>query len=137
MKNIKTFQEFINEDAKTMINTIGDITQDQKDIDNDRKKTEPEKNKQLQDKINKQKNLKVGELEQIAKDVGDRQQQADQNMEELKKRQTYLRPEDPNAAKTFDDEQKEILKGVEGELDNAANQRKIIKKQVDKIKTNF
>ena len=137
MKNIKTFEEFIVEDTTTNINQIGNDAQNKQDINLNRDKTQQQKDKEFQDKTKKQSNLKVGELQTVADDVNQRQQTANQKLEDIKKKHAYLRPENPNDAKNFDNDQKQELKGVEGELDNAATQRELIKKQADKIKKNF
>jgi len=138
MKNIKTFEEFIVEDANTAINQIGNDAQKKQDINSDRNKTEQQKDKEYQDKTKKRVNLKVGELQKkVETEINQKQQTVNQDLEKLKRDQAYLRPENQTDAKNFDNDQKTQLKSIESELDNAATQRELIKKQTDKIKKNF
>lgn len=138
MKNIKTFEEFIVEDANTAINQIGNDAQKKQDINSDRNKTEQQKDKEYQDKTKKRVNLKVGELQKkVETEINQKQQTVNQDLEKLKRDQAYLRPENQTDAKNFDNDQKTQLKSIESELDNAATQRELIKKQTDEIKKNF
>lgn len=138
MKNIKTFEEFIVEDANTAINQIGNDAQKKQDINSDRNKTQQQKDKEYQDKTKKRVNLKVGELQKkVETEINQKQQTVNQDLEKLKRDQAYLRPENQTDAKNFDNDQKTQLKSIESELDNAATQRELIKKQTDEIKKNF
>ena len=137
MKKIKTFNQFISEDAAASINAIVDKEENRTNVNTNRGNTQPQNDKLLQDKIKKQKDLKVKELQTASKNIQDRQQTANQKMEEWKKRQAALRPENPNDAKNFDQNQKDELGTLRKEVDSTSSQTDFIKKQTDKIKKNF
>ena len=137
-ENLKTFEQFINEsNAEQTFGVLGSKEQQKQDINADRKTPQSEKDKKFQDKTKKQALTRTAELQKSATDIKTTQQKADQRLEDIKKKQAYLRPDDPNAAKNFDNDQKSDLKGVEGELDNAKNQRELIQKQADRLKKKF
>ena len=137
MKNIKTFVEFINEaDAKAALNFIGTNKQNQKTADQERKVPENDKDKKFQQNTQRQALNRTDELGKAAQDINNRQQNANQRMEDIKKKQDLL-PDDPNARKQFLDDTQSDLKDVEGELNNAEQQRKNIEKNKERIKNNF
>lgn len=137
MKNLKTFEQFINEDSTEMINNVGDKEENRQDVNADRNKPQQQKDIEFQKKVKNQQNLKVGEIQKSAEDIGQRQQIADKRVEDIKKNTNALRPTDPVAAKVFDDEQKKELSVVAQELDNAAKQREFLQKQADNLKRKF
>jgi chromosome segregation ATPase len=137
MKNLKTFIEFINEaDAKTALNVIGSKEQQKTDVNQDRKTPEGEKEQKFQQKTKNQALTRTDELEKAAKDIDTRQQTANKRMDDITLKQDLL-PDDPNKRKEFLDSTKNDLKDVEGELNNAEQQRKSLQKQKDRIKNNF
>ncbi len=137
MKNLKTFEQFINEDSTEMINNVDDREENRQDVNAERNKPQQQKDQEFQNKVKKQQNLKVGEIEKSAEDIGQRQQIADKRVEDIKKNTNALRPSDPIAAKAFDDEQKKELSVVAQELDNAAKQREFLQKQADNLRRKF
>jgi chromosome segregation ATPase len=137
MKNMKTYNEFINEaDAKTALKTLGDNEKNKQDVNQDRQLPQTEKDRQFQDKTKKQALTKTTELEQAAKNIDTNQQKANKRMEDIKLKQDLL-PDDPTNRKQFLKDTESDLKDVEKDLDNSQQQRKSLQKQQDRIKTNF
>ena len=135
MKILKTFVEFVNEaDAATALKVIGDKEQNKQDINQDRKTSTTDQ--KFQDKTKQQAQLRADELDKAANDIGNRQQSANNRMEDIKLKQDLL-PDDPNARKQFLTDTDTDLKDVKGELDNAQQQRNSLQKQKDRIKNNF
>jgi chromosome segregation ATPase len=135
MKILKTFVDFVNEaDAATALKVIGDKEQQKQDINQDRETSTNDK--KFQDKTKQQAQLRADELDKAAKDIGNRQQTANNRMEDIKLKQDLL-PDDPNARKQFLADTDTDLKDVKGELDNAQQQRNSLQKQKDRIKNNF
>ena len=135
MKILKTFVDFVNEaDAATALKVIGDKEQQKQDINQDRETSNNDK--KFQDKTKQQAQLRADELDKAAKDIGNRQQTANNRMEDIKLKQDLL-PDDPNARKQFLADTDTDLKDVKGELDNAQQQRNSLQKQKDRIKNNF
>jgi hypothetical protein len=132
---LKTFVDFVNEaDAATALKVIGDKEQQKQDINQDRQTSTNDK--KFQDKTKQQAQLRADELDKAAKDIGNRQQTANNRMEDIKLKQDLL-PDDPNARKQFLADTDTDLKDVKGELDNAQQQRNSLQKQKDRIKNNF
>lgn len=137
MKNLKTYLEFITEaDAKSALNVIGNKEQQKKEIGQERKVPDDQKEQKFQEKTKKQALNRTDELTKSANDIQNRQQQADKRMEDIKLKQELL-PDDPNKRKEFLTDTQNDLKDVEGELNNADQQRKSLQKQTDRIKKNY
>jgi hypothetical protein len=137
MKNIKSYIEFLKEaNAPTALNILANKEEQKKDINQERKQPETEKDKKFQTNTQKQAKIRTDELDKSVKTIDDRQKQANNRMEDIKLKQDLL-PEDPAARKQFIKDTEDDLKNVESELTNAQQQRIALQKQKDRIKNNF
>jgi chromosome segregation ATPase len=137
MKNLKTYFEFLREaTASTAFNVLQNKEQQKKEIDDERKTPDSQKDIKFKEKTTKQALNRTDELEKMAKNIDQNQQHANQRMEDIKKKQELL-PDDPAARKQFLDDTKTDLKDVESELNNTQRQRLSLKRQKERIQKNF